>query len=44
MKELKKKRKEIRDAPINFFKITLMLHIGPDFENQKLDDALFENE
>jgi hypothetical protein len=43
--ELKKKRKEIRDAPINFFQDNIdVAHMGPDFENQKLDDALFENE
>lgn len=33
------------DAPINFFQDNIdVAHMGPDFENQKLDDALFENE
>lgn len=43
--ELKKKRKEIKDTPINFFQDNIdVAHMGPDFESQKIDDEIFENE
>lgn len=43
--EVERGKKEIEEKPINFFQDNINIaHVGPDFENQKLDDEIFENE